>query len=68
MWIVQVNGGKFDNDNKDKCIRTDTYDWQKGKVQEIYRSRHWTQLYQKDKIKSDDTNVPFSTFKKSLNF
>ena len=62
------DGEKFDNDNKDKDIRTDTMTDKKVKHKKYMGLDIELDSIKKKKLKSDDTNVPFSTFKKNLNF
>ena len=65
---IASDGDKFDNDNKDKGIRTDTMTDKKVKHKKYTDLDNGRDCIKKKKLKSDDTNVPFSTFKKNLNF
>ena len=65
---IASDGDKFDNDNKDKGIRTDTMTDKKVKHKKYTGLDIELNCIKKKKLKSDDMNVPFSTFKKNLNF
>ena len=64
---IASDGDKFD-ENKDKGIRTDTMADKKVKHKKYTDLDIGHDCIKKKKLKSYDTNVPFSTFKKNLNF
>ena len=65
---IASDGGKFDNDNKDKRIKTNTMTDKKEKHKKYTGLDIELNCIKKKKLKSDNKNVPFSTFKKNLNF
>ena len=65
---IASDGDKFDNDNKDKGIRTDTMTDKKVKHKKYTGLDIELDFIKKKKLKSDDTNVSFSTFKKKIKF
>ena len=65
---IVSDGGKIDNDNKDRDIRTDVMTDKKVKHKKYTGLDIELDSIKKKKLKSDDMNVPFSTFKKNLNF
>ena len=68
LTMQYTDGNKFDKDDKDKDIRTDTMTDKKVKHKKYTGLDIELDCIKKKKLKSDNTNVPFSTFKKNLNF
>ena len=62
------DGDNFGNDSKDKGIRTDTMTDKKVKHKKYTGLDTELNCIKKKKLKSDDRNAPFSTFKKNVNF